>query len=256
MQQIHSLDIQSLEYEKVTNSTQKNIELTLPSPFEVRNASESAILLSDRKFLLTPGSSIEWVKPKVPSLLLFSPIEGFSTTVKISLWSGLLLSCPVWVYLIARFLTPGLKNNEKYYLIPVITTIFTFILIGFFVAIWVTLPVTNHYFSSFNQALGVNAWGLSYYVDYVLTLMVGHGIAFASASLLFFAMHFGLISHRSLAAYRRHAIIVILILSAFLTPPDVISQIMLAIPLMCLFEAVIMYGKIRDRVAKRFSYPV
>jgi sec-independent protein translocase protein TatC len=109
----------------------------------------------------------------------------------------------------------------------------------------VTIPAANSYLLLFNANLGLNLWTLSNYLDYTFLLLIGNGIAFEIGLILLFLVHLGVVSAEFLASKRRHFIVIAFILAALLTPPEVMSQILLAIPLIGLFEASIFYAKLR-----------
>ncbi|KAF3362556.1 Sec-independent protein translocase protein TatC [Chlamydiales bacterium STE3] len=239
---------QVLEIEKHFNPSNSFVTIDLPFPTEIRFASKGATPLGSNRYTLAPKAYLEVARPKEPAtLFLLSPTEGFTTILKLSFWMGALCTVPFWIYLILKFIEPGLIAQEKAQLVPTAFLSLALALLGLAIAYCVTLPLSNHYLFSFNQGIGENHWGLSYYIDYVLTFLFGHGVAFASASLLFLAVYYQWISAARLAAHRRHVIIAILVLSALLTPPDVLSQIMLALPLMLVFEIVLLYAKISER---------
>lgn len=241
---IKAIDVQEMEVQKIANRTSQFATIEIPKDAEIRYRSHGATALPNGHYFLPPSSYIEISKPKSRSLSLFSPIEGFTTSLKISFWLGILLAAPIWIFLVTQFIKPGLRPFEKKRILPILLTSFTLIGLGILTAYCFTLPLTNAYFAAFNQSLGVNVWSLSNYVDYVLTIMLGHGIAFAAASILFLAVFFDWISPETLAGYRRHAIIAVLILAAILTPPDVLSQLLLAIPMLLLFEGALLYGRL------------
>lgn len=239
------IDIQQLDFERIVNRSNFPFRIELPGQAVPYFLSPNVESLASGVYLLPANGFVEITKPK-EQLLLLSPIEGFMTTLKVAFWLGILISGPIWILLIVQFIMPALHPLEKRLLLPSILTTLIMIAFGLLTAIHFTLPLTNAYFASFNRSLGMNAWSLSNYLDYVLTIFLGHGIAFAAASILFLAIFFQVISASFLEGYRRQIIIAILVMSAFLTPPDVLSQLLLAIPLYILFEAVLLYGKWKE----------
>ena len=105
-----------------------------------------------------------------------------------------------------------------------------------------TLPIANDYLSLFNSSIGQNAWTLDHYVNYVLCLCLGHAIAAELSVLLLVLVHFGLLSAEWLIAKRRVMIVGAFILGALLTPPDVLTQLLLAFPLIGIYEIAICYA--------------
>lgn len=177
-------------------------------------------------------------------LSLFTPQEGISSICRLSLWLGFLLTSPYWLIRLSNFIIPGLRGLEKTFLLPFLSLSLLFIVLGFTLCLKVTLPMANTYLYAFNAELGVNLWNLSSYIDYVLVLLLGHGVVFEAGAILLLLIHFKCISWRSLANKRRHAIVLTLILGALLTPPDVLTQLLLALPLYGFFELAIGYGRL------------
>jgi sec-independent protein translocase protein TatC len=194
--------------------------------------------------------------PTAP-LALFSPQEGIYAVCKLAFWTGTLLAAPYWIWSLTRFIMPGLRGFERSALPAFFCVSCIAVVSGGALCIAVSLPLANSYFASFNAQLGVNLWSLSAYLDFVLLLLFAHGIAFEMGALLFLLIHWRAISWKILAKKRRHAIVLALILGALLTTPDVLTQLLLAIPLYGFFELAIFYGKLRERVREQdHSYRV
>src|SRR5204863_41436 len=113
---------------------------------------------------------------------------------------------------------------------------------------YVTLPLANQYLFLFNNSIGQNAWTLIHYVQYVLFLCLGHAIAAELGLLLLTLVHFRFLSPDWLIAKRRYMIVLAFVLGAFLTPPDVLTQLLLALPLIALYEVAIWYAKWRQHL--------
>ena len=123
--------------------------------------------------------------------------------------------------------------------------------LSLFFSYFITIPLANQFFSTFNHNLGINLWSLSSYVNYTMFLLFSHAISFELFVIIFFLVHHRIFSPSTLIRKRRHAVVAIFILSAILTPPDVLTQIMLVIPLIGLYELVIFYAKLMESQAKR-----
>lgn len=183
-------------------------------------------------------------------LLLFGPLDGLVLTLKVCFWTSLAVTSPLWGWTVMQFIVPGLRREEKNLAIPFLTGSFLSVCLGITFAYKVTLPFSNTYLADFNETIGINAWSLERYMDYTLLLFTGHAAALELWLILFFLVHMGWISPESLANKRRYMVLLSFILGAFLTPPDVASQILLAVPLYILFEFAIIYGK----YIKRFRF--
>lgn len=178
-------------------------------------------------------------------LFLFSPLEGFSIALKLSFWAGLLLSSPFWLYFFLRFLLPALHQREKRLLLPFLLLSILFISGGVLFAYHLTLPVAITFFHQFNEGLGENLWGLGKTIDLAFCLLIAHGLVFELYVGLLFLIHFQIISYRRLKRGRRTAIVLILVLAALFTPPDILSQLLLALPMYLLYETTLIYAKFR-----------
>lgn len=184
-------------------------------------------------------------------LIYTSPGEAFTTYLKLSLYSAIFFSFPVFVTQIYLFLSPALyKNEKKNVLLIFFFTPFLF-LCGAIFSYFFVLPITLEFFLSFeNQGFSQKLIlpihleiKISEYLKFVINLLFSFGIAFISPILLLFLIKVGLLSVNDLRKKRRYWIVIIFIIAAVLTPPDVLSQLSLAIAMIFLFEIVILIGK-------------
>lgn len=242
-----------ITHERIVNESEKPLNFKL-------NRGETALYVSHGvgkvamdTYMIPAEGYLEIKRLQKKGLMLFSPFEGFSGAFKLSFWAAVFLTTPLWLWQILSFVIPGLKNNERSVLLPFIGITLSFICLGIFIALFMTIPLTNTALYTFNSRFGENLWGFSAYLDYTLLLLLGHGTAFACLSLLFCLIHYQKLNYKQLANKRKYAIILILIISALLTPPDIISQILLAIPLMALYEVAIVYGKLKS--LKKVTWP-
>ncbi len=181
--------------------------------------------------------------PVHENLVFLNPIEGFTSALKVSFWAALIATSPIWLYMIVQFLLPALHSNEKKLIFPFLFLSSLFVTGGVLFAYFVSLPLVIDFFVRFNAPLGLNLWSFSKTLQFVLSLLLAHGLAFELFVALLILVHFGLLSASLLAKGRRYVILAIFILAAILTPPDVLSQLLLALPLMLLYESTILYAK-------------
>lgn len=178
-------------------------------------------------------------------LSYFSPEEKFLTYIKVGFVSAVFVSVPFAILQIGRFIYPALKKDEKKYfyilgfLLPVI---FYF---GAFFAYKIIFPFALRFFYNFagNSAL-IPLWGISNYFDLLIILVVGTGTVFLLPLPVFFLIKTDIISISAINKFRPYIIIIILIFAAVFSPPDVISQVIIAVPLYLLFELSVIAGKI------------
>ena len=184
-------------------------------------------------------------------LIYTSPTEAFMTSLKLSFYSSLFFSFPIFFAEIYLFLSPALyKNEKKNILFTLFFSSFLF-LFGAIFCYFFILPMALKFFSSFENLSSIGDSTLpilletkiSDYLNFTINLLFGFGIAFLSPILLLFLIKGGYVKVKDLRSKRRYWIVIIFILSAILTPPDILSQISLAILLIILFEIVILLGK-------------
>jgi len=183
-----------------------------------------------------------WINAMPPGqsakLIYTAPHEAFFVYMKVSLISGTLLSIPVILWQIWRFVAPGLYANEKKYMLPVIfCSCFCFVsgvVFGYFVVI----PVAFKFFASFSSEYITPMLRTTEYLAFANKMLLCFGLAFQLPVFAFFLAKLGLISSGFLKRKRKWAIVLIFIAAAVLTPsPDVVSQLLMAAPLLVLYEA-------------------
>jgi sec-independent protein translocase protein TatC len=180
-------------------------------------------------------------------LIILNPLEGMIATFKMCFWCGLTATSFIWIFFLIRFIAPALKPNERKMIFPILLTQSVFLLAGLGFARILTIPIANEYLKAFNADLGINQWNLSLYLDYTIGLLLANGFAFQLGGLLFTLIQYGVISYQTLIKWRRVNIVTIFIISAILTPPDVLTQLLMAFPLMGLYELAIIVARIRQR---------
>lgn len=185
-----------------------------------------------------------------PSLMILGPLEGISIALKVSLWGGLALAAPFWGFFIMQFALPGMHSHERNMIIPFALLSLLAMGLGAFFGYAIVLPLSNAFLMQFNQPLGINFWSLEQALDYTLVLVLAHAIAFELIAILFLMTHYGWISGEQLRTKRKAAIILSLIIGAVLTPPDVLTQILLAAPLITCYEFAIVYADLPQRQGK------
>lgn len=199
-----------------------------------------------RYYTLAPGEFLLYEKAIQSPFLIMGPIEGLTLVFKVCFWLGVAMTAPFWGWVWLQFILPGLKAQERAVLIPFLLCSIVFLSLGMALAYYVTLPLANQYLALFNSSIGQNAWTLTHYINYVLLLCLGHAIAAELGLILLLLVHFRFLSPEWLIAKRRYMIVLAFILGALLTPPDVLTQLLLAFPLIGLYEVAIWYAKWRN----------
>ncbi len=154
----------------------------------------------------------------------------------IALIGGIILAIPVLTYQIWKFVVPGLYAQEKKYVSPLIIFTFLAFLAGVAFAYIIIIPFSIQFFTGMGYEFVDNNFSINYYFNFITMLMLGSGVIFELPVLVFILSSIGLLTPAFLRHYRRHAIILILFLSAIITPPDPISLVIMSIPLWGLYE--------------------
>ena len=154
----------------------------------------------------------------------------------IALIGGVVLAIPVLTFQLWKFIAPGLYLNEKKYAAPLIIFTYLSFLIGLIFAYTVMIPFSLEFFTSVGMTGIDNNFSINYYFNFITWLMIGSGFIFELPVLVFILSVIGLLTPAFMSNYRRHSAIVILVLSAFITPPDPVSLVLMSIPLLGLYE--------------------
>ena len=180
-------------------------------------------------FLRMPG-------PDDLKLIYLSPTEGFMIYIKVALFSGLVVALPYVSYEFWKFVVPGLLSKERKLVPPIVFfTVFCFLLGGSF-AYLVIIPFAMNFLLGFQTEYLEATITIGKYLGFVVTLILVFGVVFELPVLSFFLSKVGLLTPDFLRSKRRYGIVTIVIIAALLTPPDIFTQIMLAIPLIILYE--------------------
>ena len=173
-------------------------------------------------------------------LIYTNIFEAFFVEIKVAFFAAIMVSFPIIANQIWRFVAPGLYSKEKRAFLPfLLLTPFLF-LGGSALAYYFAMPVALHFLLSYQGSVGavtVEALpGVGNYLSFVTRFLFGFGVAFLLPVLLMLLERAGLVTRLQLKRGRRYAIVVAFVIAAVLTPPDVVSQLLLAIPLVLLYE--------------------
>ena len=163
--------------------------------------------------------------------------------LEVAIICGLVLSIPNVFYQFWKFIAPALKEKERKYISSIVVFSSLCFIIGIVFAYFVMLPISLDFASQFGTKDINNQFAINEYLSVIISVMLGAGVVFELPMVTYFLTKIGILTPMFMSKYRKYAIVVILIFSAFLTPADIVSQIILAIPLSFLYEFSILISK-------------
>jgi len=179
------------------------------------------------------------------SKLIFTGLpEAFFTYLKAAFISGIILASPVLVYQFWIFVAPGLYKKERRVLTPIIILSSIFFISGALFGYFIVFPIGFKFFLSFSTENIQALPSMREYLSFASKLLLAFGLAFELPIVITFLAKLGIVTIDFLKKNRKYAILLIFVASAILTPPDVVSQVLMAIPLMALYEISIIGAKL------------
>lgn len=183
------------------------------------------------------------IKP-VGKVVFTSPADAFVVRLMLLICAGVVLALPVVVYQLWQFVAAGLKEDERKYIRFFAPASFVLFIAGSVFGYWVIIPVGMKFFLSFSTESIVPMITLPNYISFIVTLVLAFGLCFQLPLVLMFLARVGIVTPAFLVQKRKHAVVLILIASAVLTPsPDAVSQILMAGPLLVLYELGVVASK-------------
>lgn len=187
-------------------------------------------------------------RPFPGQLVALAPTEAFITILKVSFFTGVLLAIPVILHQIWKFVAPGLYEHEKKHTVPFVIIATFLFFTGAVFCYFAILPYGLKFLQRFApRAVDTDIFRLSDYVSFVTKLLLGFGAIFELPLIMIFLTKIGVVTPESLAANRKYAVLIMFIVGAVLTPPDVFTQLMMAGPLYALYEISIIASRITAR---------
>lgn len=187
----------------------------------------------------------------VGKLYFFSPPEAFLIRLKILLFSGLFFSAPYMLYELWKFVEPGLLPHEKRYSVPLIVSGTVLFYIGIAFGLFVALPLGVKVLLEFGGKYMQGLFNAKSYFNFALLLLFSFGILFEFPVVIVFLSEIGVIDPYKLSKQRKYVIVGIFVVAAIITPSvDMVTQSILAIPLILLFEISIFFSKLARRRRK------
>jgi len=167
----------------------------------------------------------------------------FMSDVTVSFFSGVVLAFPYVLHLIWKFIKPALHEKEKKYSKGAVSAMSFLFLLGILFGYFLIVPLTINWFGKYKVSGTVlDQWQLDSYISTITTVTLGMGIVFEIPILIFFLSKIGILTPPFMRRTRKYAFLIILIIAAIIAPPDVISLLMVTIPLYALYEVGIFFA--------------
>lgn len=178
------------------------------------------------------------------SIINLKPYGQFVLYLEVIVIGGAIVSLPNIIYQLWRFIEPALKPEERKYISSIVIFTTLCFLIGVLFSYFLILPAALNFFATFGSVIIENKISADEYLSFIISLMLTSGLVFELPMISFFLSKIGILKPEFMRKYRRHAIVLILFIAAIATPgPDVTSQVLLAVPLVLLYEVSIIICK-------------
>jgi len=184
------------------------------------------------------------VMPKGGSLIFISVAEAFFTYMKVAFIAAVILVSPFVLYQIWAFVAPGLYQKEKRYVVPFVLGGSLFFAVGVLFAYFVTIPIGFKFLLGYATDFIKPLPSMKEYLSFSIKFLLAFGLCFEFPVVLVLLARIGVVDAKMLARQRKYAILLIFIFAAIITPPDFISQVLMALPLWGLYELSIFLSKI------------
>jgi len=179
-----------------------------------------------------------------PKLIFTELPEAFFTYLKVSLLTGIIAATPVLFYEFWMFVSPGLYRDEKKYLIPIVLLSIFFFVLGSSFGYFVVFPYGFQFFLGFATETIHAMPSMKEYLSFASKMLLAFGFVFELPLVLTFMARMGMVNVDFLKKNRKYALLIFFVGAALITPPDVVTQIMMALPLMILYEISIIGARI------------
>ena len=190
---------------------------------------------------------------KLPMIFQNRTMAGqFSADIWTSIFAGFVIAFPYVLYQFWKFISPGLHENERKYSRGFILISSALFLLGVLFGYYIITPLSINFLVNYNISdLVENQIDISSYISLVRSSALASGLVFELPIIIYFLTKIGLITPQFLRKYRKYALVIVLIISAIITPPDIASQVIVAIPILILYQASIYISVIVVRNQKR-----
>lgn len=198
------------------------------SSFVTYNIVEHLMQRIDRSFVFEPFNV---------QLIATDLSSQFVTHLTTSIYLGLLCASPFIMYELFRFITPALLENERKYSTKIMISVYSLFMIGVLMSYYILFPISFRFLGTYSVADKVHTMiTLDSYISTFVSLTLLLGIVFQLPIITFILAKMGILNASMMSKYRKHALILIMLTAAIITPPDIITLLLVAIPIYILFE--------------------
>lgn len=199
------------------------------------------------------GVDTTFCNEEIPMIIQNRTMAGqFSADIWTAILGGFIISFPYVIYQLWKFISPGLHDNERRHSRGFIIISSILFFLGVLFGYYIVTPLSINFLANYNVADVVdNQIDISSYIALVRSSVLASGLIFELPIIIYFLTKIGLATPEGLRKYRKYALVIVLILSAIITPPDIASQIIVAIPILVLYQVSIYISKIVVRNEKR-----
>ena len=180
------------------------------------------------------------------ALVPFHPTASLSVVITVVVYGGIILAMPFWIFFAAQFVFPALRRQERHAVVGLLGGAGCLFILGVFGGAFFIVPAALIALQEISRWIGVATpfWDIIGYTRLIARLLLACGLAMELPLVVFILLMLRVITVRQLRHYRRHAIIAILVIAMILTPPDPLTQLLMAIPLYALYEVCILLGSL------------
>ncbi len=186
-------------------------------------------------------------------LVFTAPTDKFLAHIKLSFFSALILACPFWLYQLWKFISPGLYSQEKKYTIGFIFSGTALFLTGNAFAYFIVFPSAFEFLMNFGGPTDKPMITIDQYLSFFTLTTLMFGLAFELPLIIVILGMFGIVTKKFLQEKRRFAILILAVIAAVLTPPDLLSMLFMLVPLLILFEISILLVGFFEKKAQTVS---
>jgi len=188
--------------------------------------------------------------PSGGTLIFTSVAEAFFTYMKVAFIAGIILTSPFVLFQVWAFVAPGLYRHEKRYVIPFVVAGSFFFVLGILFAYFVAIPVGFKFLLGYATDFIKPMPSMKEYLSFSIKFLLVFGLVFEFPVVLVLLARIGVVDAKTMARHRKYAILLIFVFAAVMTPPDIVSQLLMAIPLMGLYELSILLSKVFGKKKK------